>query len=461
MSSKISQSANTLFEQIKEIDENGREFWGARKLSKILDYSEYRHFLPVLDKAKEACKKSGKTITDHFEAYLEEITHGKGAKKTYPSVKLSYLACYHIVICADSGKECVKAGIEYFNIMGNKPQIIDKQGEANLIFYTTPQGNTRIDLAYDGETFWITQKKMAELFDVEVNTINYHLTQIFDSKELNQYSVIRKVRITASDDKDYLTNVYNLDVIIAVGYRVNSFKATQFRIWATAVLKEFIIKGFVLDDERLRQGKSWGKDYFDELLERIREIRTSERRLYQKITDIYATATDYNKLAPITQEFYAKVQNKLHWAITGLTAAEIVYQQADATKPHMGLKTWKLAPQGKIMRTDVAVAKNYLDEKSIKELNQIVSAYLDLAENRANRQLSTTMADWAKFLDSFLELSSYPVLTDKGKISAERAKIKAFKQFEEFRVIQDRDYLSDFDKEVKKLNPAKPSKLHE
>ncbi len=452
---------NALFEQIKEIDDNGNTFWGARKLSKTLDYSEFRHFLPVIEKAKIACANSGLQVADHFEDYLEEITHGKGARKTYPSIKLSYTACYNIVRSADSDKMNVRVGLDYFNAKENKPQIVEQQSEANLIFYTTPQGNTRIDLAYDGDTFWITQRKMSELFDVEVNTINYHLSQIFESEELNQYSVIRKIRITAADGKDYLTNVYNLDVIIAVGYRVSSYKATQFRIWATSVLKEFITKGFVLDDERLKQGKSWGIDYFDELLERIREIRTSERRLYQKITDIYATATDYNKLAPITHEFYAKVQNKLHWAITGLTAAEIIYQQADATKPHMGLKTWKLAPQGKIMKTDVAVAKNYLDEENIKELNQIVSAYLDLAENRAKRQIATTMAEWAKFLDSFLELSSYSVLKDKGKISAERAKIKAFEQFEKFRVIQDRDYLSDFDKEVKKLNPPKDNKLHE
>lgn len=413
MEDELSKRHTSLFDSIKEIDVNGNEFWGARKLSKALEYSEYRHFIPVIERAKEACLNSGHAIADHFEDYLEEITHGKGAKQTYESVKLTRYACYLIVQNADPSKENVRAGLKYFIKKDINPELVENQTDTNLIFYTTPQGNTRIDLAYDGETFWITQRKMAELFDVEVNTINYHLAQIFESEELNRYAVVRKIRITATDGKDYLTNVYHLDVIIAIGYRVNSFKATQFRIWATSVLKEFITKGFVLDDERLKQGKNWGVDYFDELLERIREIRASERRMYQKITDIYATASDYSPLAPITKEFYAKVQNKLHWAITGQTAAEIIYRQADASKPHMGLKTWKQAPQGKILKTDVTVAKNYLDETSISELNLIVSAYLDLAENRARRQIATSMAEWARFLDSFLELSSYPVLAER------------------------------------------------
>ncbi|MEI6143218.1 MAG: RhuM family protein [Mariniphaga sp.] len=455
MTKELSNSKPLVFEQIKEVDEKGNEFWGARKLSKILEYSEFRHFLPVVKRAKDACKNSGQQITDHFEDYLEEIGHGKGAKKDYPSIRLSRYACYLIVHNADQMKVNVKNGLEYFNtpVIEDKP--IDIKQQSNLIFYTTPQGNTRIDLSYDGETFWVTQKKMAELFEVEINTVNYHLGQIFDSGELNKYSVVRKIRITAADGKDYQTLVYNLDTIIAVGYRVNSYKATLFRIWATKVLKEFIVKGFVIDDERLKQGKSFGKDHFEELLERIREIRASERRLYQKITDIYATATDYQKDAPVTKEFYAKVQNKLHWAITGKTAAEIIYQNADATKPFMGLNTWKQAPNGKILRTDVVIAKNYMDEEHILELNQIVSAYLDLAENRAQRQITTSMTDWARFLDSFLELSSYPILTDKGKISAELAKIKAYEQYEQYRAKQDHEYISDFDAEIKKLNTSK------
>ncbi len=234
------------------------------------------------------------------------------------------------------------------------------------------------------------------------------------------------MEITASDGKSYLTAFYNLDAIIAVGYRVNSYQATQFRIWATKTLKEFIVKGFVLDDERLKQGKAYfGKDYFDELLERIREIRASERRFYQKITDIYALSADYDKTAPITKDFFANVQNKLHWAITGKTAAEIIYTSADSGKIHMGLTTWKNAPTGKIIKYDVTIAKNYLSEAHIKELNRIVSAFLDLAENRAEKQIVMKMEEWIKFLNGFLELSNYPILEEKGKISAFEAKLKA------------------------------------
>lgn len=266
---------------------------------------------------------------------------------------------------------------------------------------------------------------MAELFAVEANTINYHLKEIFKSGELSEDSVIRKIRITADDGKNYLTAFYSLDAIIAVGYRVNSYQATQFRIWATKTLKEFIIKGFVLDDERLKQGNRFGKDYFDELLERIREIRASERRFYQKITDIYALSVDYDKNSPITKDFFATVQNKLHWAITGKTVAEIIYINADATKLYMGLTNWKQSPEGKILKSDVSVAKNYLSEQHIKELNRIVSAYVDLAENRAQRQIVMKMTDWFQFLHNFLELSNYPILEDKGKISMLAAKLKA------------------------------------
>lgn len=253
-----------------------------------------------------------------------------------------------------------------------------------------------------------------------------------------------------SSDKP--VSYYNLDVIIAVGYRVNSYQATQFRIWATKILREFIIKGFVLDDERLKQGKSvFSKDYFDELLERIREIRASERRFYQKITDIYALAADYDPNSPITKEFFATVQNKLHWAITGKTAAEMIYDSADATKIYMGLTNWKQAPDGKILKSDVTVAKNYLNKAHIDELNRIVSAYLDLAENQAKRGIVTRMADWAKFLHSFLELSKYPILKDKGRVSALEARLKAEQEFEQYRLIQDKNYVSDFDKEIERI----------
>lgn len=326
-----------------------------------------------------------------------------------------------------------------------------KNRKNEIVLYTSPDGNKKIAVVFQDENFWLSQKRMAELFAVEVNTINYHLKEIFKSGELSEDSVIRKIRITADDGKNYLTAFYSLDAIIAVGYRVNSYQATQFRIWATKTLKEFIIKGFVLDDERLKQGNRFGKDYFDELLERIREIRASERRFYQKITDIYALSVDYDKNSPITKDFFATVQNKLHWAITGKTAAEIIYINADATKLYMGLTNWKQSPEGKILKSDIRVAKNYLSEQHIKELNRIVSAYLDLAENRAQRQIVMKMTDWIQFLHNFLELSNYPILEDKGKISMLAAKLKAEQEYEVYRKIQDKNYISDFDREIKRI----------
>jgi hypothetical protein len=326
-----------------------------------------------------------------------------------------------------------------------------------FLLYTAPDGAVKVDVFIQQETVWLTQKALAELFGVKVPAINKHLKNIFDSGELVENSVVSILETTAADGKNYSTRYYNLDAIIAVGYRVNSYQATQFRIWATRTLREFIIKGFVLDDARLKQGKQvFGKDYFDELLERIREIRASERRFYQKITDLYALAVDYDANAPVTQEFFATVQNKLHWAITGQTAAEIIYARADATKIFMGLTTWKHAPHGKILKSDVTVAKNYLSEAHIKELNRIVSAYLDLAENRAQRGIVTKMADWVSFLHDFLTLSSYPILQDKGKVSALEARLKAEGEFEVYRKRQDAEYISDFDREIKRIAGKKP-----
>jgi hypothetical protein len=330
-----------------------------------------------------------------------------------------------------------------------------KNQSSEIIIYRTPEGTVSVDVIYNAETFWLTQKAMAQLFGVEVPAISKHLKNIFESGELVENSVISKMETTASDGKNYLTSYYSLDAIIAVGYRVNSYNATQFRIWATQTLKEYIIKGFVLDDERLKQGKKFGKDYFDELLERIREIRASERRFYQKITDIYALSVDYDKDAPITKDFFATVQNKLHWAITGETAAEIIYKNADATKLFMGLTTWKNAPQDKILKSDVTVAKNYLSEQHIRELNRIVSAFLDLAENRADRNILMKMQDWITFLVQFLELSNYPILENKGKISALEAKIKAESEYEKYRINQDKNYVSDFDNEIKRIEGKK------
>lgn len=333
-----------------------------------------------------------------------------------------------------------------------KNELIPPSSE--ILFYTTQDERVKVEVFFEDETFWLSQKQIAELFGVEVNTINYHIKEIFKGGELQEVSTIRKFRIVQLEGKRQVereVEYYNLDLIIAVGYRVNSYQATQFRIWATQTLKEFLIKGFVLDDERLKQGRSFGKDYFDELLERIREIRASERRFYQKITDIFALSADYDKKSPQTQDFFASVQNKLHWAITGKTAAEIIYTTADATKIYMGLTLWKQAPEGKIMKSDVSVAKNYLNEHHIIELNQIVSAYLDLAENRAHRQILMKMTDWDNFLHSFLETANYPILQDKGLVSALKAKLKAEQEFEEYRVKQDENYISDFDKEIKRI----------
>lgn len=339
----------------------------------------------------------------------------------------------------------------------NKKNLPDKQ--SNFLLYTGNDGKVNVEVFLKDETIWLTQKAIGKLFGKSKATISEHLKKIYEEGELELDSTVRKFRTVQTEGARQVERdleFYNLDAIISVGYRVNSYQATQFRIWATKTLKEFIIKGFVLDDERLKQGnRVFGKDYFDELLERIREIRASERRFYQKITDIYALSADYDKNAPLTREFFATIQNKLHWAITGKTAAEIIYDSADATKIHIGLTNWKQAPDGKIFKSDIAVAKNYLSETHIKELNQIVSAYLDLAENRAQRQILMKMADWIEFLHNFLELSNYPILQDKGKINALEAKLRAEQEYDVYRIQQDRDYLSDFDKEIKRIADKK------
>lgn len=331
--------------------------------------------------------------------------------------------------------------------------------QSNFLLYTGNDGKVNVEVFLKDETIWLTQKAIGKLFGKSKATISEHLKKIYEEGELELDSTVRKFRTVQTEGARQVERdleFYNLDAIISVGYRVNSYQATQFRIWATKTLKEFIIKGFVLDDERLKQGnRVFGKDYFDELLERIREIRASERRFYQKITDIYALSADYDKNAPLTREFFATIQNKLHWAITGKTAAEIIYDSADATKIHMGLTNWKQAPDGKILKSDIAVAKNYLSETHIKELNQIVSAYLDLAENRAQRQILMKMVDWIEFLHNFLELTNYPILQDKGKSSALEAKLRAEQEYDVYRIQQDRDYFSDFDKEIKRIADKK------
>jgi len=329
--------------------------------------------------------------------------------------------------------------------------LIIRNSTAEFLIFTRQAGEDGIEVWYQDENIWLTQKLMAELFDVDVRTVSEHLKNIFSSNELRESSVLRKFRITAADGKNYNTQFYNLDAIISVGYRVNSRRATQFRQWATLVLREFAIKGYVLDKKRLENGVFLGEDYFERLLEEIREIRLSERRFYQKITDIYATSVDYNKDAPTTREFFATVQNKLHYAVHGQTAAELIKQRADSGKKHMGLTNWENSPDGKILKSDVSVAKNYLKREELESLGRIVSAYLDLAEDRAKRKIPMTMEDWAKRLDAFLEFDEREILESAGEISAEIAKDHAESEFEKYRVIQDRLFESDFDKEVQKL----------
>lgn len=326
-----------------------------------------------------------------------------------------------------------------------------RNSTAEFLIFTAQAGEQSIEARYEDETVWLTQKLMAELFAVDVRTVSEHLKNIFSSGELIEDSVIRKFRITAADGKSYATNHYNLDAIISVGYRVNSVRATQFRQWATGVLREFAIKGYVLDKKRLENGAFLGEDYFEHLLAEIREIRLSERKFYQKVTDIYATAVDYNRDAPTTKAFFAKVQNKLHFAIHGHTAAELIVQRADSGKLHMGLTSWENAPGGKIIKTDVVVAKNYLSREELDSLGRIVNSYLDLAEDRARRNIPMTMEDLAKRLDAFLEFAERDVLQDAGKVSAEMAKAHAESEFEKYRIVQDRLFESDFDRAIKQI----------
>lgn len=319
--------------------------------------------------------------------------------------------------------------------------------QGNVIVYQSDNENITTNVLFKDDTFWMSQKDISNLFNVGVPAISKHLNNIFRDGELNENSVISKMETTASDGKTYAVTFYNLDAIIAVGYRINSKEATKFRIWATNTLREYIVKGFVLNDDMLKNGRHFGKDYFDELLARIKEIRASERRFYQKITDIFAQCSfDYDKDSIEAKQFYATVQNKLHWAITNKTAAEIIADRADHNKPHMGLTTWKDAPDGKIISTDVVIAKNYLLQEEISALNNIVSMFLDYAENQARRQNLMSMDDWAYRLDSFLQFNEYDVLSNAGKISKKVADNLAKEEFKKYRIIQDREFESDFDK---------------
>ena len=333
-----------------------------------------------------------------------------------------------------------------------------RSSAAEYLTFVAASGQSGVEAVYADENVWLTQKMMGLLYDVETHTINYHLKKIFADSELQEDSVIRNFRITAADGKSYDTQHYNLSAIIAVGYKVNSERAVQFRKWATGIIESFTIKGFAMDDERLKNdGSILGKKYFEEQLQRIREIRLSERKFYQKITDIYATSIDYDVTATATKRFFATVQNKLHWAIHGQTAAEVILSRADASKDRMGLTTWKDAPQGKIQKFDVVVAKNYLAESEMAQLQRLVSAYLDLAEDMALRQIPMTMQDWETRLNRFIAATDREILQDAGKVTAEIAQAHAESEFEMYRVVQDRLFESDFDRMIKTL-PEKRGK---
>lgn len=341
----------------------------------------------------------------------------------------------------------------------NKEKQLIRNSTAEFLIFTGQSGEQSIEVRYEDQIIWLSQKLIAQLFAVDVRTINEHLKNIYDQDELDREATIRKFKIVqiegnrnVSRDVDF----YNLDAVISVGYRVNTVRATQFRQWATEVLRRFAIRGYVLDRKRMENGSFLGEDYFERLLEEIREIRLSERRFYQKITDIYATSVDYNKDAPTTKAFFAKVQNKLHFAIHGHTAAELILKRADSTKNHMGLTSWEKSPDGKIIKSDVSIAKNYLSKKELDSLGRIVNAYLDLAEDRARRQIPMTMEDWAKRLDKFLEFDEREILQDSGKVSAKIAKAHAESEFEKYRVIQDQLFESDFDQVVKEFEKKSP-----
>lgn len=335
----------------------------------------------------------------------------------------------------------------------DKKSII-RSSSAEYLTFIAATGESGVDTIYADENIWLTQKMMGTLYNVETHTINYHLKKIFSDSELDEHSVIRNFRITANDGKNYDTKHYNLSAIIAVGYKVNSERAVVFRKWATQIVQEFTIKGFAMDDERLKNdGTILGKKYFEEQLQRIREIRLSERKFYQKITDIYATAIDYDVTAQATKRFFTTVQNKLHWAIHGQTAAEVIVNRADHQKKNMGLTTWKDAPKGKIQKFDVSVAKNYLSEKEMQQLQRLVSAYLDIAEDMAMRQMPMTMEDWESRLNKFIEATDRAILQNAGKVTAEIAKAHAETEFEKYRIIQDRLFESDFDRMINKQLP--------
>jgi len=440
------------FEAIKEVDAEGRELWNSRRLARLMGYMKYWNFERLMDKvATFLQQEKGLDLKEHMVEIEEMAQLNNGGWRQVKSFKLSRTACIAIALNADQKKPIVKAAKEYFTSKMSSTELASSV-EGNVLIYRSSTGKVNVSVLFSNETFWLSQKRMAELFNTAVSTINYHLTQLNESGEVQLSAAIRKIRIPSDNCDEQGVLLYNLDAIIAVGYRVNSYEATQFRIWARDVLKEYIIKGYVMDDERLKGKNPFGVDYFEELLDRIREIRLSERRYYQKITDIYAEcSSDYDPKSDITRTFYKHVQNMMHYAVTHQTAAEIIYDRADAEKPHMGLMTWKNAPDGRIIKSDVTIAKNYLSEQEVDSLNLLTTAFIDTAEDRARRHLIMKMADWKSLLESYLKFQERDILPDAGSISHEEAEAKALAEYEKFWRIQDKTIRSDFDKLIEGL----------
>ncbi len=440
------------FEDIKDTDGEGREWWNSRKLAHLLGYQKYWNFERLMEKVLHYLQREkGLDCDEHIKEIEEMAPLNNGGFRLVRSFLLSQSACLAIVTNADPKKPLVKAARDYFTGQMTSSDLATCL-EGNVLMYRSTTGKVNVTVVFNNDTFWLSQRRMAELFNVAPSTINYHLKQIDESGELQLSAAIRKIRIPSDNCDEHGVLMYNLDAVIAVGYRVNSYEATQFRRWATEVLKEYIVKGFVMNDERLKGKSIFGEDYFEELLERIREIRTSERRYYQKITDIYAECSiDYDPQAETTKLFYRTVQNMMHFAITHQTAAEIVHDRADAEKPNMGLMTWKNAPDGRVVKSDVTIAKNYLSEQEVESLNLLTTAFLDTAESRARRHLLTKMSDWKTLLEKHLNINEYEVLNNAGSVSHEEAEAKALGEYEKFRRIQDQTMLSDFDKIIQEL----------
>lgn len=434
-----------ILEDIKITDEDGNNWWNSRQLSHALGYGKYWNFEHLLQKVSTFLQKEkGYNLNEHIREISEMVPVGAGVRQVKSSL-LSHVVCNAIVLNADKRKPMVKVAIDYFgNQLSAEEQSRGITG--NVLIYKTSEGKTEVAVLYSHDTFWLSQQRMASLFGVDVSTINYHIQELVRSEELNMSEIVRKIPIISETLTTKDTYIYNLDAVIAIGFRVNSYEATQFRIWARNTLKEYMVKGFAINDERLKGKDPLGADYFEELLDRIRDIRASERRYYQKITDIYATSCDYDVHAQTTKDFFAMVQNMMHYAVTHQTAAEIVYQRTDAQKPYMGLTTWKTAPKGLIQRSDVTIAKNYLSEQELESLNLLSSAFIDMAELKAEKHQLMYMKDWGELLIKLLKMEDCDILQHKGAISQESASEKAIQEFEKYRILQDRMFESDFDK---------------